>query len=86
MACLRQKAKIEYPCKWSYKIIAGQKEQIEVAVEKICKSYEYELQHSNSSKKGKYISMNLTAVVEDESQRVAIFKQLEEHEDIKMVL
>ncbi|MGM0623534.1 MAG: HP0495 family protein, partial [Campylobacterota bacterium] len=56
MVCLRQKAKIEYPCRWSYKIIAQKKDHIEVIAQKVCPP-EYELKHSNNSKSGKYVSM-----------------------------
>ncbi len=86
MVCLRQKAEIEYPCLWSYKIIAGSKETIESVVENVCKGKEYELTHSNSSKKGKYISMNMKTLVTSEDERTAIFDAIKTHEEIKMVL
>lgn len=85
MVCLRQKAKIEYPCRWSYKIIAQKKDHIEVIAQKVCPP-EYELKHSNNSKSGKYVSMNLSVLVHNEEQREEIFRQFEQHEDIKMVL
>lgn len=86
MVCLRQKAKIDYPCRWSYKVIAADAKHIELAIEKICISKEYELRKSNNSKSGKYVSMNFSTLVTSEEERVEIFNQLQENEKIKMVL
>ena len=86
VVCLRQKADIKYPCSWSYKIIANKKETIETVVKTVCKGKEYELKHSNSSKKGSYISMNMKTLVTSEDERTAIFDAIKTHEDIKMVL
>ncbi len=86
MACLRQKAQIDYPCNWSYKIIGASKEHLEIAVEGICGNKDFDLKHSNNSKGGKYISMNLSLLVMNEEERVEIFRQLENHESVKMVL
>lgn len=86
MVCLRQKPEINYPCSWSYKVIAQKKEHIECVVEDICISKEYELKYSNNSKSGKYVSMSFTTTVTSEQERVEIFNRLQQHEDIKMVL
>jgi len=86
MVCLRQKPEISYPCSWSYKVIAQKREQIEKAIKDICISKEYELNYSNSSKNGKYVSMNFTTTVCSDEERIEIFNKLKQCQDITMVL
>jgi putative lipoic acid-binding regulatory protein len=67
-------------------VIASHKEHIETAVAKICVAKDYELKHSNNSKTGKYVSMSFSTLVSSEDERVEIFEQLRQSENIKMVL
>lgn len=82
----KQKVEIEYPCNWCYKVIASEKAALEKAVHDIIDEREHSLTPSNSSKTGKYTSMNLDLLVHNEDDRTFIFDALKKHQDIKMVL
>jgi len=82
----KQKVVIEYPCNWCYKVIATEKKALEQAIRDVIDEREHSLEHSNKSKTGKYISMNLDLLVHNEDDRTFIFDALKHHQDIKMVL
>ena len=81
-----KKLVLEYPCNWCYKLIASEKRALEQAVRDVIIQREHKLTHSNSSKTGKYTSMNLDLLVHNEDDRTFIFEALKKHQDIKMVL
>lgn len=77
---------LEYPCNWCYKVIASEKEALQKAVQEVIDKREHKLSDSNSSKTGKYVSMNLDMLVHNEDDRQFIYDALKKHQDIKMVL
>ena len=81
-----QKLELNYPCLWSYKLIAGEKEVLEKAIRDVIEERMHKIEHSNVSKNGKYISMNLEMIVHNEEDRNFIYEALKAHQDIKMVL
>ncbi len=81
-----EKLELDYPCNWSYKLIAGEKEALEKAIHDVIEERAHKLTHSNNSKGGKYISMNLDMLVHNEDDRNFIYEALKKHQDIKMVL
>ena len=81
-----QKLQLEYPTTWTYKLISLDKELIENVVHEVISEREHKLTHSNASKTGKFVSMNLDLLVHNEDDRNFIFQALKEHQDIKMVL
>ncbi|MDQ7043579.1 MAG: DUF493 domain-containing protein [Sulfurimonas sp.] len=81
-----QKVVIEYPCNWCYKVIASERAALEQAIRDVIDEREHTIKHSNKSKTGKYISMNLDLIVHNEDDRTFIFDALKRHQDIKMVL
>ena len=80
------KLELTYPCSWSYKLIAGEKEALEKAIHDVIIEREHKLTHSKNSKGGKYISMNLDLLVHNEDDRNFIYEALKAHQNIKMVL
>ncbi len=80
------KLELTYPCSWSYKLIAGEKEALEQAIRDVILEREHKLTHSKNSKGGKYISMNLDLLVHNEDDRNFIYEALKAHQNIKMVL
>ena len=80
------KLELEYPCNWTYKLVAGEKEALKKAIHDVIVEREHTLTHSNTSKTGKYISMNLDLVVQNEDERNFIYEALKAHQNIKMVL
>jgi len=82
----KDKLELTYPCSWSYKLIAGEKEALEKAIHDVIVEREHKLTHSKNSKGGKYISMNLDLLVHNEDDRNFIYEALKAHQNIKMVL
>jgi putative lipoic acid-binding regulatory protein len=83
---INKKVVIEYPSKWTYKLIGYEKKAIKKAIHDVILEREHNLEHSNTSKTGKYVSMNLEILVTDEDERTFIFQALRAHQNIKMVL
>ena len=81
-----KKLELDYPCSWCYKVIASEKEALQNAVKDVIDEREHRLTDSNSSKTGKYVSMNLDLLVHNEDDRKFIYDALKKHQDIKMVL
>jgi len=80
------KAEIEYPCAWNYKIIGLDVEALQKAVAMVLGAQQYLLTHSRSSTGGKYQSMSLETVVETEERRNAIYNSLKNHAAVRMIL
>ncbi|MDD5401128.1 MAG: DUF493 domain-containing protein [Campylobacterota bacterium] len=81
-----EKLELTYPCSWSYKLIASEVEALKKAIRDVIDEREHKLTHSNNSKGGKYISMNLDMLVHNEDDRNFIYQALKAHQHIKMVL
>ncbi|MGE0737839.1 HP0495 family protein [Sulfurimonas sp.] len=81
-----QKLELEYPCSWSYKLIASEVEALKQAIVDVISEREHKLTHSKNSKGGKYVSMNLDMLVHNEDDRNFIYEALKAHQHIKMVL
>ncbi len=82
----QQKVVIEYPCNWCYKVIASEEKALKQAITDVIDKRSHTLEHSNKSKTGKYVSMNLDILVHNEDDRTFIFDALKKHQNIKMVL
>lgn len=81
-----QKLDLQYPCSWCYKVVAYERAGIEIAVMEILIERSYTLVPSNTSRTGKYISMNLELLVHNEDERTYFYETLKAHPHIKMVL
>lgn len=81
-----EKLELTYPCSWTYKLIGHEKEAIQKAIHEVILEREHKLTHSNASKTGKYISLNLDLLVHNEDDRNFIYEALKAHQHIKMVL
>lgn len=82
----KNKLELQYPCSWSYKLIGHEKEAIQEAIHEVILEREHTLNHSNNSKTGKYVSLNLALVIQNEDERNFIYEALKKHQNIKMVL
>jgi putative lipoic acid-binding regulatory protein len=78
--------KIEYPCRWTYKIIGSDLELMRRAVAQIIEDREYTINLSRSSKGAKYHSLNLQMNIGDDENRVEIYEALRKHPAIQFVL
>jgi len=81
-----EKPIVEYPCKWSFRLIGSDMQLIRKAVEEYMNDLTYTLLHSNTSSSGKYVSLNLETVVSNENARNQIYDDLKKIPFLKMVL
>jgi len=81
-----QKLELEYPCSWKYKIVGRERKVLEAAIHSVILERAHTLNHSNTSKTGKYVSLNLDMIVHNEDDRTFLYEALKAHQDIKMVL
>jgi len=81
-----KKPVIEYPCKWSYKLIGRVHELIEEEVKTALGEKEYELRVANRSKTGKFISLELSVEVHHEEERLRYFDYFCKSQVIMQVL
>ena len=81
-----KKAVIQYPCRWLFKVVTldhhGDRERI-VAMMQDCN---FEISISNSSRSGKYTSLNVEVEVESEEHRNSIYQLIRQLETVKMIL
>lgn len=77
---------LEYPCQWSYRLVARDRVQILQAIEAVLGERPHSLRPSNTSRSGKYISMNLELLVYNEEERGFLYENLKAHPAITMVL
>lgn len=83
-----ERPEIEYPCRWEYKAIGRNEELMRAAVTEIMAAEDlpYTLDFSNASRTGRFCSLLLAVVVQDEVHRNRVFSALVENEHIVMVL
>ena len=80
------RAKIDYPCRWLYKVIGNDREQLYRAISEIIDTDACHISPSNSSRTGKYICLDVEVIVASEKQRNSIFMDLKAHPKITRVL
>ncbi len=80
-----EETSIDYPCEWIYKVIGSDTESVHNAIASIIQGNKYQIDDSNSSKSGKYLSFDVTVMVGDEEYRNKIYQALKGHDDIKFV-
>ncbi len=81
-----EKPKIDYPCKWGYKIIGIDRVKLETLVFEVMGERKYNISKVNSSSKGKFHALTTSCIVESEKDRDAIFKAFQDDKDVKMVI
>ena len=77
---------IEYPCPWEYKAIGWDEDSMREAIAEIMADRQHDVSFSRASRSGRYCSLLLVVTVESEDHRNAIFRALQEHRHIRMVL
>ncbi len=86
MRVIEGQAQIDYPTEWRYKVIGENREQIIQAIDEVLNLKDYKLRDSHSSRTGKFISLQLSLIVENEQERNRIFISLKNHHNIKIVI
>ena len=77
---------IDYPTAWGYRIVGTCEDDIRAHVLEVLAGVEHELVLARRSSGGRYLSLHLSLVVEDEAQRLAIYEHLVRHEAIRFVV
>lgn len=79
------KEKIQYPCQWHYRIIGNDKKELnEAALEILDK--EFITAPCKESKSGKYHSINIEVLINNQQERDEIFTKLRKDPRIYYVL
>jgi putative lipoic acid-binding regulatory protein len=81
-----QGPKIEYPCRWQYKIIGESRIEIRRVAEKLVRERPLILADSNVSSGGRYVSMNLEVTVCSDTERLELYRLLAGDPAIRVVL
>ena len=77
---------IEYPTTWTYKVIGSDETKLRAVATEVVGPRSFQLEHSNASSSGRYVSLTVQVLVEDEAARVQIFQALKASEDVRLVL
>jgi uncharacterized protein len=80
------KPKIDYPCRWVYKLIGRNLDDLNRAITEIIGASEHTVTLSRSSKGGAYHCLNVTIVVESEDARLNLYQRLCRHPAVLMVM
>ncbi|CZE46003.1 HP0495 family protein [Campylobacter geochelonis] len=70
-----KKPEISYPNFWEYKVIMDSKEHDEKKLEEIVANKEHKISFSKHSNGGKYMSFNVSVLVNSEAERVELFEK-----------
>ncbi len=82
----KEKAKIEYPCRWTYKVIGANLEGMRAAIRALAPDGNCIVTLSRSSSEGRYHCLNVDREVESEADRVWLYEALRKHPAVKIVL
>ena len=82
----QNKPKIEYPCPWQYRIIGEDAVAMRKALAGAIEVERCIVSEKNRSASGKYVSMEVELIVQNEEERQALYQFLAEHPAIRMVL
>lgn len=78
--------RIDYPRPWTYRLIGRQALLVQAAIATILGTRRYVVSEGNRSSGGRYHSIELAVIVEDQAERDWIFQRLKAHEDVDWVL
>ncbi len=80
------RACIQYPCTWHFKIIGRDCQQLEELVTTLFAGERYDVTFSRHSAKKTYCSINLALWVQNASQRDQAFRSLKDDPQVVMVI
>ena len=81
-----EKLELEYPCKWTYKVIGAGQEALRIAIAEIVYDREFSVTLSNESRTGKYCCLNLQMTVDSDEYRTQTYDALRSHPLIRLIL
>jgi uncharacterized protein len=84
--CSKEKPSIKYPCSWVYKVIGSDEVALRRAIETVIGDKHMLITQSHTSSGGKYCSLNVELVVEDDETRLKYYQHLKNHTAVKVVM
>lgn len=81
-----EELKIIYPHEWTYVVIGLNEHDVRIAIGEVLHERAYEIVFSKSSAQGKYVSLRVTMIVNDEDDRGRIYQSLNDHPSTKIVI
>ena len=82
----KEKPTINYPCSWTYKVIGSDEAHLRRAIKTLLGDTDLIITPSHTSSGGKYCSLNVELVVEDDETRLKHYQHLKNHAAVKVVL
>ncbi len=82
----KEKPSIQYPCSWIYKVIGIDEKELRRAIQTIVGDKEHLISLSHTSSGGKYCSLNIELVVDDDETRQKYYQHLKNHAAVKVVM
>lgn len=84
------KPEINYPCNWKYKLIGTDENLLKKSVFNILAKRGYrgqaKLNVTNKSRTGKYVTINLSLLVDSEEMRLTFFEDFKKIESLKVIM
>ena len=81
-----EKLNISYPTPWTYTVIGDDEYHMRVAVGDVCGDLEHKLEVSRRSATGRYCSIKVEVIVQDDDQRIGLFHSLLRRDEIRYVV
>lgn len=80
-----RRPEIEYPCSWTFLAIGEDEAALRTRIATVVGDVQHSLELSKRSAGGKYTSLSLELVVQDEAHRTRIFEALQGAPEVKFV-
>ncbi len=80
------KPEIQYPCQWEYRIIGEDRAAMHLAITTAVAAAECSINDANVSSSGRYISLSLKITVNNDAERLQLYRFLAGEPAIRMVL
>ena len=77
---------IDYPCRWTYKVIGRNREALREAITEVIGTGDHAVSFSRSSARGTYHCLNVTLTVRCEADRLDLYRRLCSHPSIRIVM
>jgi uncharacterized protein len=77
---------ITYPCAWSYRLIGEDGEQIVREIPGKMGGVRHEISFANRSRQGRYVSINVDAIVSSDEERLSVASRLQRIPGVRMVM
>ncbi|MEF3192184.1 MAG: DUF493 domain-containing protein [Campylobacterales bacterium] len=80
------KPDITYPVRWVFKLMGRSEEAMRDAVAEVCVGREVTLSRGNTSRTGKFCTLNLELLIVSDEERLYLYEALGRHEAVSMIL